>query len=172
LHRVGVGLKLAQEDGDGRRETEKKARHRGRRDDAPLLLAIHYRLSSFSITQHRHNVGLRCKESLPYYSLLVLTRRTRTQRNAAAQKQASSRQSRPRALLLVFCFDLALESALLLNVLCVCVVSRKDISTTHFLLEKLTTNMRETSLKQRAFARERDMHRRHGSKRIVEDEYY
>lgn len=45
LHRVGVGLKLAQEDGDGRRETEKKARHRRRRDDAPppllLLLAIH-----------------------------------------------------------------------------------------------------------------------------------
>ena len=56
LHRVGVGLKLAQEDGDGRRETEKKARHRGRRDDAPPLLAIHYRLSSFSITQqHRHS---------------------------------------------------------------------------------------------------------------------
>ena len=55
LHRVGVGLKLAQEDGDGRRETEKKARHRRRRDDAPptpllLLLAIH-RIIVFYQTQ-------------------------------------------------------------------------------------------------------------------------
>ena len=143
--RAGVGTSVSLP----RRRTETRARGwrrtpRDRRKHVTAAVATCAAVGSDSSSsrrllvsqQHRHNVGLRCKESTNY-SLLVLTRKknTRTQRNAAAkaQKQASSRQSRRRPqksallLFLVFCFDLLAEynnSAVLLNVFFSCVCLR------------------------------------------------